>query len=197
MADMSEVPTGKSYTGTAKTLHWVMAFLVLLMLAAGSQMLDMTDAQKTEATMGHTAAGLIVLTLLIVRFVYRRRNPPPPLPQSMPAWQHTAALLNHRAFYVLILIQAIAGIGAAATAPYEVASFGVIPLSALAAADPVWFSRFVLLHQTGALGILGLALLHIGAALNHHFIQKDNILRRMWPRAVLKPEVPETGGQDQ
>ena len=192
MTESSVPPSGLKYTGTAKTLHWVMAVLVLLMLVAGSQMLDATDADKAEATMGHTAAGLIVLTLLIIRFTYRQGNPPPEFPRDMPAWQQSAALWNHRAFYLLILIQAIAGIGAAATAPYEVMSFGVLPMSALAADDPIWFARFVLLHKLGALAILILAIVHIGAALNHHFIRKDNILRRMWPRAELKRDTGET-----
>lgn len=191
MTESSVLPENRKYSGTAKTLHWVMGVLVLLMLAAGSQMLDATDAEKAEATMGHTAAGLIVLTLLIIRFIYRQRNTPPEFPHDMPAWQQNAALWNHRALYLLILIQAIAGIGAAATAPYEVMSFGALPMSALAADDPIWFARFVLLHKLGALAILIFAAIHIGAALNHHFIRKDNILRRMWPRAELKADAGE------
>lgn len=75
----------------------------------------------------------------------------------------------------------MAGIGTAATAPYEVMTAGVLPLSALAADDPVWFARFVLLHKAGALLIAVLAGVHIAAALHHHFIRKDGILRRMWP----------------
>lgn len=169
------------YSGTAKTLHWVMAVLVLLMLVAGSQMLSASDAEKAEATIGHSAAGLLVLGLLIIRFGYRLGHTPPALPGDLPVWQSRAAVWNHRAFYLLILMQAVAGIGAAATAPYEVLTAGVMPLSALAADDPVWFARFVALHKTGALLIAILAGVHITAALYHHFVRKDGILRRMWP----------------
>ncbi|HAD25593.1 MAG TPA: hypothetical protein DCF61_07645 [Alphaproteobacteria bacterium] len=169
------------YSGTAKTLHWVMAVLVLLMLAAGSQMLSASDAEKAEATIGHSAAGLLVLGLLIIRFGYRLRHTPPALPGDLPVWQSRMAVWNHRAFYLLIFVQAVAGIGAAATAPYEVLTAGIMPLSALAADDPVWFARFVALHKLNALLIAILAGIHIAAALYHHFVRKDGILRRMWP----------------
>ncbi len=172
---------GAHYSGAAKTLHWVMAVLVLLMLAAGSQMLSASDAEKAEATVGHSAVGLLVLGLLIIRFGYRLRHAPPALPADLPGWQSRAAIWNHRAFYLLIFVQAVAGIGTAATAPYEVMTAGVLPLSALAADDPVWFARFVALHKLGALLIASLAAVHIAAALYHHFIRKDGILRRMWP----------------
>ncbi len=180
----NEQPT-KAYSGTAKTLHWIMSALVLLMLAAGSQMPEGTGAEKAAATMGHTGFGLILAVVALTAFINRLRQPPPPLPDTITAWQRTLSTWTHRALYLLIGVQVSAGIGISATAPYVVRSFGLIPLSDIAADDRAWFGIFREMHEIGATGLFVLAALHIGAALYHHFIAKDVVLRRMWPRAKL------------
>ena len=178
-------PPAKAYSGTAKTLHWIMGALVLLMLAGASQMPEGIGPEKVEATRGHTGFGLILAAVALAAFANRLRQPPPPLPDNIAAWQRTLSTWTHRALYLLIGLQVIAGIGQSATAPYEVRSFGIIPLSDLAADDRAWFGVFRELHEIGAYGLFLLAALHIGAALYHHFIAKDVVLRRMWPRAKL------------
>lgn len=175
----------KTYSGTAKTLHWIMGFLVLLMLAGASQMPEGTGAEKVEATMGHTGFGLILAVVALAALVNRLRQPPPELPDTIAVWQRVLSTWTHRALYLLIGVQVIAGIGLSATAPYVVRSFGIIPLSDLAADDKERFGVFHEMHEIGAYGLFVLAAMHIGAALYHHFIAKDVVLRRMWPRAKL------------
>ncbi len=175
-------PLAKAYSGTAKTLHWIMGVLVLLMLAGASQMPEGIGPEKVEATRGHTGFGLILAAVALAAFANRLRQPPP-LPDNIAAWQRTLSAWTHRALYLLIGVQVIAGIGLSATAPYIVRSFGIIPLSDLAADDKAWFGIFHEMHELGATGLFLLAALHIGAALYHHFIAKDVVLRRMWPRA--------------
>ena len=87
--------------------------------------------------------------------------------------------------YLLIGLQVTAGIGIAATAPYVVRSFGVLPLSSLAADNEDWYEAFEEMHEMVAFGLLVLAGIHIAAALYHHFIARDVVLRRMWPRAKM------------
>lgn len=178
-------PLAKAYSGTAKTLHWIMGVLVLLMLAGASQMPEGIGPEKVEATRGHTGFGLILIVVFLAAFANRLRQPPPPLPDNIAAGQRMLSTWTHRALYLLIGVQVVAGIGLSATAPYVVRSFGIIPLSDLAADDKAWFGVFHEMHELGATGLFLLAALHIGAALYHHFIAKDVVLRRMWPRAKL------------
>lgn len=184
MSDQTQA--GKAYSGTAKTLHWLMAALVLLMLAGASQMPDGTGPEKVRAVMGHTGFGLLLATVSLAAFINRLRNPPPPLPETIAAWQRVVSTWTHRALYLLIAIQVAAGIAVAATAPFAVHSFGLIPLSDIAADDRALFHLFGEIHEAGATGIFLLAGLHIIAALYHHFIARDVVLRRMWPGAKLQ-----------
>lgn len=177
--------TKASYSGTAKTLHWTMGVLVLLMLAGATQMPEGIGPEKIDATRGHTGFGLILAIVALMAFSNWMRQPPPPLPDNIAHWQRTLSSWTHRALYLLIGFQVVAGIALSATAPYVVRSFGLIPLSDLAADDKAWFGVFHEIHEIGATGIFLLAVLHIGAALYHHFIAKDVVLRRMWPRAKL------------
>ncbi len=178
-------PQTRAYSGTAKTLHWIMGALVLLMLAGASQMPEGVGAEKIAATRGHTGFGLILAAIALAAFANRLRQPPPPLPETIANWQRVVSTWTHRALYLLIAVQVVAGIGLAVTAPYVVQSFGLIPLSDLAADDKALFGVFLEMHEIGATGLFLLAGLHIGAALYHHFIAKDVVLRRMWPRAKL------------
>ena len=69
-------PLAKAYSGTAKTLHWIMGVLVLLMLAGASQMPEGIGPEKVEATRGHTGFGLILAAVALAAFANRLRQPP-------------------------------------------------------------------------------------------------------------------------
>jgi cytochrome b561 len=66
-------------------------------------------------------------------------------------------------------------------ADYEVVAFGVINYSGLAAGNAELARVFHVMHGLNALVISSLVIGHIGAGLNQHFVQKDDVLRRMWP----------------
>ncbi len=185
MADTSVAPKAQPYSGRAKILHWSMAVLVLLMLLGGSQMPGGTGQEKVDATMMHTGFGLILAAVSLAAFVNRLRHAPPALPDSIAKFQRVVSVWTHRALYLLIALQVIAGIGIAATAPYVVRSFGILPLSSLAADDIHIYRAFKETHEMVAFALLVLAGAHIAAALYHHFIAKDIVLRRMWPAAKL------------
>lgn len=185
MADTSIAPKAQPYSARAKTLHWAMAVLVLMMLLGGSQMPDGSGQEKVDATMMHTGFGLILAAVSLAAFINRLRHAPPALPDSIAKWQRVVSTWTHRALYLLIGLQVTAGIGIAATAPYVVRSFGIIPLSDLAGDNEDTYEAFEEMHEMVAFALLILAGVHIAAALYHHFIAKDIVLRRMWPRAKI------------
>ena len=170
----------KSYDGVAKTLHWIIAILVLLMLTFGWSMEDMPLDERQQTMMGHSGLGTIVLVLMLVRWGWRLLRGAP-APVEMPAWQHKASVFVHWAFYGLLVLQPIFGILQAAYIDYEVLAFGVIDYSGLAVANEDMYTLFHRMHGlTGRILVL-LVSVHIIAALVHHFYQKDATLRRMLP----------------
>ena len=88
----------------------------------------------------------------------------------------------HRALYTLFILQALFGIGQAMfLTEYPVVAFGIIDYSAMAAGNEGLAKAFHIAHGINSVLLSILVLGHIGAALYHHFVQKDAVLRRMLP----------------
>lgn len=168
------------YSATARWFHWVVAALVLLMLPIGIVMANANvgPAQNVLYDL-HRSIGAILLPLMLARLIYRLTHPPPPLPVTVSAAQRRAAVITHWALYGMLLLQAI--VGWIATSAYR-APIWVFWMFEL---PPIWpvdrpFSEMLFgVHRAMGIALLALLVLHIGAALFHHFVQKDIVLRRM------------------
>lgn len=166
------------YTTVARALHWTIAALIVANLFFGFA----HDAlPKDWAVMPvHKSIGITVLALTLLRIVWRLTHPAPPLPAAMPAWEKGAAHATHFLFYAFMLVMPLTG--------WIMSSAGTRPLS--------WFflfdvPKFAVGKEDAIVGLSGgahellpwlwvaLILLHIGAALRHHFALKDDVLRRM------------------
>ena len=181
---MSEIEK-KSYDGVAKTLHWLIALIVILMLIAGWGLEDMPLEERKQIIMIHSGLGTTIFVLMLARLVWRlTHKPPAPLP--VPDWQHKVAVIVHGSFYFLLLLQPIFGVLQAAYVDYPVLAFGVIEYSALAIDNKDSFNLFHRLHGLTAVLLILLIVVHGGAALGRHFYLKDNVLRRMLPFAKVK-----------
>jgi cytochrome b561 len=100
----------------------------------------------------------------------------------MPAWQQRAAHVTHIALYVLFFGVPLAGWAYSSAAGFPVVVYGVIPLPDFVPVDKGLAESLKLLHKVLAFGLGLTVLAHIGAALKHHFIDRDGLLLRMWPR---------------
>jgi cytochrome b561 len=174
----------KSYDGLAKTLHWLIAVIVILMLIAGRTLEDLPLDERVQIIMVHSGLGTLVFVLMLARLAWRMTHTPP-TQDTMPSWQEKSSLLVHWAFYGLLLLQPVFGLLQAAYIDYQVLAFGVLDYSGLAVDNKDMHKLFHRLHGLNATVLSLLVLIHAAAALIHHFYQKDNVLRRMWPRAKL------------
>lgn len=186
-------PRGHRYTSIAITLHWLIAVAILTQLTAG---LWMTTAIKEPHTRAfafqvyqwHKALGLTVLVLSIARLLWRLTHAAPPLPDGMTAFERFGAHATHWGFYLLMLGMPLLGWAMVSASPLGLPTivFGLfewphIPwLAALDDKKPLE-DAFKFAHRTGAYVMLGLVALHVGAALKHHFIDRDEVLARMLP----------------
>jgi cytochrome b561 len=129
--------------------------------------------------------GMLVLTLVVLRLVWRLATPAPPLPATMPAWERIAARVSHALLYLVMLGMPLSGwvISSASGVPFKI--FRRIALPPITAADKHVAELAALVHFSLGVLLAAILIVHIGAALRHHFIQRDNVLIRMLPTRTL------------
>jgi cytochrome b561 len=154
------------------TLHWLLAVLILVALAVGFlglAAMSNADPRKIAVLRWHMAGGMLILALMIVRFIVR-------LLTARPAPANRLAPVVHYGFYLLVVLMVATGFatGLAAGLPEIVFAGSGAPLPQSFAAYPTFQAHFWL-----ATLLVGLIALHVGAALHHHLVQRDGLLRRM------------------
>jgi cytochrome b561 len=167
------------YTRTAVGLHWLIAALIVCAFTLGWTMTNMAISPlKLRMFNWHKWVGISILTLAIVRIVWRLTHRAPPM-VPMPRWQGIAANALHGVLYLLLLAMPLSGWIYSNAAGYRIVYLGLLPLPNLVGKDKALAEVFENLH--GALGLLlSLCVVaHLLAALVHHFWHRDDTLRRM------------------
>ncbi|MEN9479612.1 MAG: hypothetical protein RLZZ298_1007 [Pseudomonadota bacterium] len=171
------------YTSTAKALHWLMAILLFGLLALGFYMHDLPlSPEKLQLYSWHKWAGVSAFLLVLVRLAWRVTHIPPALPASMPKLMQLAAHAGHLGLYGLMLAIPISGWLMSSAKGFQTVWFGVLPIPDLLEKNKELGNLLQTIHMS--LNLLFVVTLagHIGAALKHHFIDKDDILTRMLPQ---------------
>ncbi len=169
-----------TYTPVAKSLHWLMAVLILGLLALGIYMSDLPlSPQKLELYSWHKWFGVTVFVLLWLRLAWRVTHRPPALPESMSAPMRLAAHAGHAALYGLMIAIPLSGWLMSSAKGFQTVWFGVLPIPDLLGRDRALGDLLQQVHK--ALNLLLMLTLsgHLAAALWHHFVLKDDTLRRM------------------
>jgi cytochrome b561 len=170
--------TTETYGAIAKLLHWAIVLLLVGMVAAGLTFTEMERGDaRTQIALLHKSIGLLVLLLMTARLLWKLVNPTPAATAGTPGWQKTAAALTHWALYAAVYFQLLAGILVSGQRP--IAFFGLFEFGPLLAENEQQHELFEELHETGWVIIAVLTGVHVLAALYHHFVKKDDVLRRM------------------
>ena len=189
------------YTAVAIVLHWLIAAVILTLLAAGLWMTDAIVQPQTKnfafkVYQWHKALGLTVLVLTLLRLLWRLANPPPPLPAGMNSLERAGAHVTHIAFYALMFAIPLAGWAMVSASPFGLPTmvFGLfewphIPMLAALEDKKPTEALFKAAHKYMGYGLMALLVLHVAAALKHHFVNRDGVLARMTPGVrVPKPK---------
>lgn len=145
---------------------------------------------KFELYQWHKSFGITILLLSFARLSWRLTHPVPNLPETMKSWEKAAARFTHIAFYFLIFAQPLVGwiMVSASTLGIDTVLFKFIPWPHVPGISPSEgledFMKQV--HHFLAFSLIGLLVLHIGAALKHHFVERDDVLARMIPMVKRK-----------
>lgn len=183
---MTARPHSLRYGVPARLLHWLMALLIAIQLLVGvimsyrGNVLDLWNATTDFLYSTHKSLGFLLLILLLVRFLIRMIAGAPPPETDLPRWQIRVAAANHAGLYLLLLLVPLLGwFGTSLFPALEV--FSTISLPAISGPDRAASDTVFTLHGLAALLLALLIGLHVGAALHHHFIRRDGVLRRMLP----------------
>jgi cytochrome b561 len=189
---MNTVPSTLRNTGTtwgpvAKLFHWFGALLIFFLIAHGWWMTHLAArAGRLEQYGLHATVGYYLVLLIALRLVWRLGNAVPALPEELPRWRRAAARSAHWLLYFLMFFVSISGWMVADTLrqPIEATLFGFIPVPHLLDASHRPFRALIEeAHAVSSYVLLALVVVHFVGALNHHFWQKNDVLRRMgWRR---------------
>lgn len=170
--------TVTSYGSLAKLMHWLIAVSLVALVVVGLIVADMERGPAKQQLEGlHISVGLVVLALMALRLAWSLANPSPADPDGTPAWQKTAKHLTHWGLYAAVFYQISIGILMEGQRP--IAFFGLFEFGPLIEVNEARHELFEELHESGWIIIAVLAGLHVLAALYHHFVRKDDVLRRM------------------
>ncbi|SKA30786.1 cytochrome b561 [Enhydrobacter aerosaccus] len=179
---MVGVKSTVGYSSTAKVLHWLAALCVIAAWPLGNFIDDFPKTVEPTAIYAHMTFGLTVLALVFIRLGWRYGHPPPELlPSRYSPWAERAAVGAHWLLYLLMFALPISGIVFQFARGKAVPVFGLFDIASPWARDRVFAHQVGEIHELLANTLLILAALHAFAALAHHYILKDETLRRMLP----------------
>lgn len=171
----------------AQLLHWLISPLVITQFILVWIAANLPKGPMVGTLFAwHKSIGVAILGLAVVRLLWRWSDTPPPLPAAMPGWERATARATHYLLYLLILAQPIAGLVLTLAGKHPLVLFGgwTVP-------NPIGPNQT--LHEVGEVAhfwlgyaLLAVAVLHVAAALRHHFWRRDEVLLRMVPGAAAE-----------
>lgn len=174
------------YTSVAIVLHWLLALAILGIFVLGVYMADLPfSPSRLKLFNWHKWAGISILLLSVLRLLWRVTHRPPALPaaiaRAMPGWQTRAHHATHHLMYVLFFAVPLVGWAYSSAAGFPIVLFGQTALPDFVGPDKALAELIKPLHELFAWGLVGLAALHVAAALKHQWIDRDGLLLRMLP----------------
>jgi cytochrome b561 len=172
----------------ARWLHWATAALIALQFGIVLYILETDDlVRRFDAAQLHKSWGTVIFSVVLARVAWRIAGRTAPLqPPGMPPWQRRLARASHAALYLLLVVLPLSGWVYASASPLQTLMgienevFGIFALPDPWAAGDEGVARMAYgVHLGSALFLLCILALHIGAALRHHFVDRDDVLSRM------------------
>ena len=173
--------TPDSFGWISRVTHWIMAALVIAMLAFGTYLADMQPSLANLWLFGlHKSIGIVLLALVIVRLGWHRISPPPAsLTSDIPRWQVRASAIVHGLIYALLIFVPLTGWIASSATGIDTVLFNAITLPAIAPVSETWESTFFAAHRLATNLLIACIAVHIIGAFQRHYMHHDATLRRM------------------
>ncbi len=169
-----------SYSLTQKLLHWLSAITVIGLFAVGWWMveLDYYNEWYQTAPHWHKSIGILLIMATVVRLIIKIKRPKVVPLASHASWEKLVAKITHNILYLGLFLLFVSGYLIATADGEAISVFDWFEVPALWEFDDNQDIAGAV-HKWGAYSLIGLVLLHILGALKHHFIDKDETIRRM------------------
>lgn len=179
--------TPDRWGSVSKSLHWLIALLILALGIVGLLMGELPKTPKYFwVYTAHKSIGITVLVLVVLRLLWRLyAGAPRPVPGT-PGWQERIAGATHWLLYVMMFAIPLSGWlydSASGLRPFKL--FGLLEMPKLVAPDERAAQLTHAFHEWGFWALILVVLAHAGAALYHHLQQRDATLVRMLPQGWL------------
>ena len=173
------------YPSTSKWLHWLVAACVLTTAPVAIAMTWVGEGATQDALYNfHKSLGVLILILVILRLINRLMVGAPAPDPGIERWQKAASSATHGLLYLLLVAMPIVGYIANSAYGAPTPFFGLFNLPPIVAENKQLSETLFMLHRWSGFLMIVLVLMHVSAALYHHVVRGDNVLRRMLPRAL-------------
>jgi cytochrome b561 len=166
----------------SQAFHWLIVALVITQVTLAKFAEGLPIGVEKLATLArHKSVGITILILAALRLLWRWANPVPVLPPTLKPYERRIAHFTHGALYALLFAMPISGWAMSSARGFSVSWFGLVQLPDFVGKSRSLYETLHDVHETFAYMLGAVALLHIAAALKHHFVLHDDVLRRMLP----------------
>jgi cytochrome b561 len=182
--------TAERFGLVAKTMHWLTLVLLVLSFTLAVSMVNMPfSPRKLEFYSWHKWVGVTIFLVAVLRLAWRLANPVPLQPEATPQWQRRLARLSHAALYTILIVMPVTGWIMSSALNLPVVYLGLVPIPSPFGVDRALGEAMKSVHLSLAIALLVLVAIHLLAALYHHFVRRDDVLRRMlpWPARQRAP----------
>lgn len=165
----------------SRALHWVLGLAIIFMLAYGWWMNHIVARPDRFFHRSiHADIGYVILLLMAARLIWRAIHPVPAPPADTPRWEWIAARTNHWALYLVTMVVAVLGWAHSGAHKPDYASwFGLFRVPQFTSTNKANADFYEDWHIYGAYLLIALVVIHILAALYHHFVKRDHVTARM------------------
>jgi cytochrome b561 len=173
--------TKSSYGKVTIGLHWLMAIVIFGMFGLGLYMVELTYYDRLYKTLPfiHKSIGITLAIVFVFRICWRLVNPTPDAISTLTSFERLASKVVHRAFYGWITFIIISGYLISTADNSGINVFDLFEVPATITSIPEQEDTAGLAHKILTYSMITLVVLHAAAALKHHFINRDDTLRRM------------------
>lgn len=169
------------------SLHWIFAIAVYAMFGLGLWMVTLSyyDGWYHQAPELHKSIGVLLMMGLVIRVIWRHISPPPAAPKTHSIFTRISAVAAHITLYALLFALLISGYLISTAEGKPISVFGIFDVPATLADAGSQADIAGVIHLWLAWSVVILSVLHGLAALKHHFIDKDDTLKRMLGRSSV------------
>jgi cytochrome b561 len=173
------------YPATSKLVHWLVAVCVLATAPVAIAMTRVSKGPTQDILYNfHKSLGVLILVLMILRLINRLAVGAPTAAPEIEPWQKTISSAVHTSLYVLLVAMPIVGYIANSVYGAPTPFFGLFDLPPLVSKNEALATQLFTIHRWVGWLLIVLVLIHVSAALYHHFIRGDSVLKRMLPRTM-------------